>query len=967
MFPRPSSSAYVCLRCHLRLVRRNLHPLSTALPQSTRYSGSSSRSLHGSPRSQFTITRELVGGDGADLRRPQRPEPYDGSQGGHSALHRGGQLEFRNGRVKDKAKLRGKKGGHQVREDAEPLSVNTLGKPAEVIVLRDTPPSAEQEAAKQKEAGEEHAVTDSCRKTLLAALEEEDVPIEQDTVNRQLDALWSRTRPPNSERLIIAEKDFAQLCSVITKRYSIEHLVNYIIRSTSRMSEQSSPQSQDTTANDIANKSPDLHFRPWTPKPTNKSKTRLQAYYRARAVLQKCWGVEIAEEVERLGELVCTLPRSGIELLNAGKPSFLDEITENRQAKLEIDGLSIRITADKASAIYALEDINRLWLQRAVRLFPLSGFRQPKLFRPEDVALVSSITRTTMRYANSRDRNNVAITGIGNGSVEDAFRALLALIDVQVPLESNTSKRATSFTVPGTTDAVMQEVSDLEALPYRDRSGFYGRLCAPITPTQPEHSRSDVESPHISDSLPPQASSSTIEHGPIVEYIATARHWLQPIVSNSVALFTGEPPAWAKFWNPQSIATFSVSIGSVLHPIDSGSGLGLSVTPAAKPSHHARFLRRVPGISSLLPHLSWDRKDMTNILSFRLIHDPWWSSGPPLPDIRLDFEIKPETKDSGAHSKSCNFKGLQLIGQDLRTFVMLPCRAVDLCFKKQLTYHASNEYLETQPEVKKFIERTKANIVADNGTLRAPPSVRIHIPSSFTRHGKEAAPTRSREKSDAGELPETVNDAAILANYYFVGVEHIQSAGYTFGGYPVRHTSVDGGRLGGKYGDLEIFTPKLEEQSNEDDEAKQSEAFVRTVLKMVSLLDTAAQGRLERPGKPGRRTSEDERGDQKSSQPTTRYEEEVNGTQEYADELSESTGDHATIATEPEKPGLAQVNPIDAGAKAPPLAHLDGMSQPIEVTPDECPLDEDQSTITKRVDAEESETPEPEQRAAASE
>lgn len=318
--------------------------------------------------------------------------------------------------------MRGKKGGQQVREDAETLSVNALGKPTEVIVLRDTPPSAEQEAAKQKEREEEeHAVTRSCRETLLTTLEQEDVPLDQDTVNQQLDALWSRTRSPNSERLIIAQKEFLQLGKIITKRYSIKQLDAYINQSKTRMSEQSPLQSQEAPENLIANKSPDLHFRPWICKPSAKPKRKRNLYKRANVILKNCWEVEITEDVGRLGEIFCTLPKSGIKVLSAGsefttwwnfytgltasiEPSFIDEIIENRQAQLDIDGSKIRITADKASAIYALEDINRLWTQHAVKLFPLVGAGQPILFRPEDVALVASLTRTTMNYANNNDR-----------------------------------------------------------------------------------------------------------------------------------------------------------------------------------------------------------------------------------------------------------------------------------------------------------------------------------------------------------------------------------------------------------------------------------------------------------------------------------------------------------------------------------------------------------------------------------
>lgn len=317
MFLRPSSSAYVCLQCHLRLAR-NLHPLFTTLSQPSRYSVSSPRSLHSSPLSQFTITRELVGSDQPQERRPQRAGQHGRPQGKHFES----PAKFRNdkGGQKGKAKLRELRGdrGLRVREDAETVSVNALGKPTEVIVLRDTPLSAQDEAAEQKEEEEdERAVTSSCRKTLLETMEGEDIPMEQDTVDRQLDALRSQIGVPIAGRLIISQKEFFQLCKVIKKGYNSEQLDAYIFCSNILLPEQSSSQSQRATENLIPDKSPDLHFRPWTLKRIHNH-APWKSFKRAITILKKCWKVEIREEVERLGELVCTLPKSGIRLLSAG-------------------------------------------------------------------------------------------------------------------------------------------------------------------------------------------------------------------------------------------------------------------------------------------------------------------------------------------------------------------------------------------------------------------------------------------------------------------------------------------------------------------------------------------------------------------------------------------------------------------------------------------------------------------------
>jgi hypothetical protein len=96
----------------------------------------------------------------------------------------------------------------------------------------------------------------------------------------------------------------------------------------------------------------------------------------------------------------------------------LDEIAENRQAEIKIDGHKVRIIADKDSAEYVLEDINRLWSLRHTERFrlemptspsarPLPGYKRTLLvsYHPEDVAMASNLTRTIMTYANDSSRN----------------------------------------------------------------------------------------------------------------------------------------------------------------------------------------------------------------------------------------------------------------------------------------------------------------------------------------------------------------------------------------------------------------------------------------------------------------------------------------------------------------------------------------------------------------------------------
>jgi hypothetical protein len=342
--------------------------------------------------------------------------------------------------------LRGKKGG-QVRENAEALSVNTLGVPAEVIVLRDAPHNDLEETVEQEDAEEGNgAALGSSRRAILDAIQGEDVIMDQETVNQQIDALRPRVEDPNSGRLILPAKEYFRLCQVLTDSYSRPQLDAYMARSKEAVPIPSiGSVSLETRQKSLESKDSEIQFRPWkavskadriqkhlSTADTNNSR-RIKRSRLASTLLKHCWKVEIAEEVERLGDLICTLPRAGIRLLTVGskfeyrlellsrnelisraEPSYLDEIAENRQAKIEVDGLNVRIVADKDSAIYVLEDINRLWSLRHTEQFrlvmPTSSSTQPSskdklspilAFRPEDVALASSLTRTTMTYANN--------------------------------------------------------------------------------------------------------------------------------------------------------------------------------------------------------------------------------------------------------------------------------------------------------------------------------------------------------------------------------------------------------------------------------------------------------------------------------------------------------------------------------------------------------------------------------------
>jgi hypothetical protein len=547
------------------------------------------------------------------------------------------------------------------------------------------------------------------------------------------------------------------------------------------------------------------------------------------------------------------------------------------------------------------------------------------------------------------------------------------------------------------TDIVLQEISDLDAIPYRDRRTSYGRFYSQVNRAQPEalilEDGPDYTEP-AKERSKPATNIGDQESGPkMATTSALDNDHFNAFLKEFLGNGQKQPPAHKhltddKFWSAAVESCVSVSLGLVIHPKSAEVASRIRHIPL-EGSDDAVFLHRIPGLLQVLPHLIWNREKVIDVLSFRLLHNPWKQPGPAFPEIRLDFEINSLNEDE----RSAEFKGLYALTKDRSGQVMLPSQVVDLCFKRKKIFQAKLDNLENQPDVKQFIEQTKANILDGSGRLRAPGSVLIHVPfavaeltTSMRKNSPKNAPPSKPTRVGAKvqyTLPEVANKTGILAHYHFIGVEHLQIAGYTFEGYPVRYTSVEAGKLGGKYGNLEILmpTPDPAEKYSKERASAQRIAFAKTSLKLVHLVDQAAHGKLERPGPVVQPAKADEETDQEgmerwtpeylnqtAMQTSTGHEDEVDGTEERpGGELSETVGHHTTIATRTDA-AISSRAEGDASSEAPPAAKGEETIQPIESASDEYPPGRGQSTIPLDTTEHEEdwESAEPKQRAAAS-
>ena len=286
-----ASSAFVCLRCELKLARPRISPLAS---QSSHASFSTSaRRQDGADETQ-TQTQTLTP---SEAHVPKGDRESDGKE---SVLI---SKEYtRQGRLHRKAKL----GMKRMDEDAD------------VLVLNDAPMRNESEP-KEPEVLEPISVPD-----IISSLEHDSAPATQEDVEKQLESLRPSSGNPD-EPQYVTTADFVKLVAALTRGFTSAQLSGYystaksikkgsvykVVKATVRATKRS--QWYPTTTN-IEKRLPDVEA-------TSGKKQKTKSIRKATLVdkiLRDVWKLELLEELEAPGELELRLKDWQLKLLQSG-------------------------------------------------------------------------------------------------------------------------------------------------------------------------------------------------------------------------------------------------------------------------------------------------------------------------------------------------------------------------------------------------------------------------------------------------------------------------------------------------------------------------------------------------------------------------------------------------------------------------------------------------------------------------
>lgn len=197
--------ASICLRCQLRLARQALGPERRDVVRRT------------------FATSSCV----ADERYSGNPAGTGGSR-----QQRGRSKGVK--RIHPHGRIRGRP-GDEVREDSAKLSVNSLGKPAEIIILREAPvrmpdPAPEKEEEEDEPPDEPKTEREISGSDILADIQTEGKRESTETINRRIEEIRPDAAPESSVGGLqpIPLKDYRRLVKALSRGFVGKQLDSYM-------------------------------------------------------------------------------------------------------------------------------------------------------------------------------------------------------------------------------------------------------------------------------------------------------------------------------------------------------------------------------------------------------------------------------------------------------------------------------------------------------------------------------------------------------------------------------------------------------------------------------------------------------------------------------------------------------------------------------------------------------------------
>ncbi|KAF2676140.1 hypothetical protein K458DRAFT_380438 [Lentithecium fluviatile CBS 122367] len=793
-----ASSAFVCFRCELQLVR----PQFRLLP---RHSSTLHAHLSTSARRHDAFDDEAT--------RPQssRPRPQ-------LSEHPLGRLRKRKGNAPLRATTARLEGG-----------VKTLGDDAEILVLKEVGGDGPSEDSVAPEP-EVVPATPQEVVNLAASLQQERNPVSPSEIVQQLDSLRPETAGAPDEPRYVSQTTFVKLSRRLLRGFTGQQLSKYYsitkgvkakqvgqqviaglekLQSQARRPAERSEWHPGTTQVDHRLPGLDVHRR--------SQRKAISKHLLVDQILRDLWKLVLLEEIEAPGELELLLKPWQLTLLSSGSGETpLDRIGKYRKAKIEIHWPHnvLRITADKNTAEYAADDIETI-LQKTERkqinLNPWIPYLDKNCTAGDLVDVISdksleAIASLTGAFVQKTGSQLLLIRALNKTACEEAERCLLRLLPIKD--RATTTLDATRRDAAKNHIYLLPVTVEKSLLEFQARQLTLGRWSTPVTRTPAPTASSDGVGHGVTSQQTRHDEDLRLVQAQVSEIMKkSARCQIPP---------KGKRPGeheWALAPEHRLVAQF----GHVLFPLD-------HVHAGPQPMSAASFVPSLPGLAHILRDDDFEVRHRPGVpaLEYTFVAAPEqqnFRKDQNFPSLHVKFRLNERTGQHMFHTLSLGF--------DERVHdVLLPDKSLDIRFFRHTRLRLR------EPNFNKMVEGFMLVVLANiqSGEKLSAPNIEIEIPK-WTIPGFGQAHTPGTRK----------------VKYLFTGIRFRQNVSATFMDNVVSISTMQSGKLGKKGASMSAFfnaqeSPDGDNLENRKPNKNRLEKFVAGCFEIVDKITAAATG-----------------------------------------------------------------------------------------------------------------------------
>ncbi|KAI5195765.1 hypothetical protein E4T39_08066 [Aureobasidium subglaciale] len=875
--PLSARDASTCLQCNLRLVLRQIHQ---------RRNQSSDQSPH------LTLDSTVQ----APAPAPEQDSNQNEQPGRISFIRTHGN----HGRI------RGRKGGQRRVESSESLSIASLGRSSDVIVLRDL---HEPRPEKKPLSDYQHMQEDGTLEPKPRALTSRDIqelaggrairPALAE-VFESIDAFR-----PEEGVYIVTKSEYDAKFTAVAKAYNIAQLRSYLYQKTrpdrrlsskSRKSNPTAVRRNNVNPTEISSSEKGLQTLTRTAwhSGTTPIEKRLpmdvftvhtarkmnNKEYVIDSILRDVWLLGIEEEEAALGELEFVLSPMQFGLLLTKNSETLRPLLDsskyykNSRFKLYQADRVIRIVGPKAEAeaiahilaeAYAparSADMDLESFHAAMHSHP-PGFNLHDVLTPQQLTNIMELTRTYINF--DSDARRLRIASFVDTAINDAHRLIVALL----PMDMR-SRVVDLYDLHSTDECRLEPISTMKHLPSRHKHRLLGRWVT---------TSSKISSP---DNRSPIQTNQGAEIFDSVGAVATATVPLRkdsPVIAKALELMSSfsekqavPPSPKYNIWPSQDeTGRWKARIGQSLQDVQVTSSYPVASTlhPDVSKEHTQysghTFAPHFPSLVGLLararPPIMYKanpgQPGGTELIA-HLVPSPFEEVGcfasTAFPRIQLRFDIHDTTptddsKDTGYSVMPTPLpNGKWIVFSHMRANIATDIVSMHLPSQPadiifERERALTSKYVARDARIRSFIE-TVHNSMANDTVLRAPPALEIDVPAHVVR---TQLPNNESLKTPQNLRSNREHGPNIPMKYLFAGFEYREWSPFTHLAveprYGVMVETFEAGVAGGRRVELTL-RPKRQFSKDVEDRAMLQE-LVDGSVNVLKILAGSQSGKSD--------------------------------------------------------------------------------------------------------------------------